>query len=245
LTHNALIVLDDGSYLELFAPTRPWIMTLLALIKRLGLLGRLTAKRSSIVRRFLEHVARGEGFADVALLTADLDGQLEAARERGLAMDEPLPGGRTRPDGREVRWRSGVAMAPDVPFLIEDLTPRQLRVPASGKGKHLNGVSGIAGIVIGVADLSQAAAHYRALLAPARDPESLAAISPSRAPEFSLGAVVLTLAAQDPGAEAGGAHSARASPPRFLLRLRTASKAAAGALDLQRTHNAVLELVAH
>ena len=35
-------------------------MTLLAALKRLGLLGRFTSNRPSIVRRFLEHVASGE-----------------------------------------------------------------------------------------------------------------------------------------------------------------------------------------
>jgi len=243
LTHNALIVLEDGSYLELFAPTRPWIMTLLASLKHLGLLGWLTSKRSSIVRRFLEHVANGERLADFALLTAGLEQQLAAARAQGLPADEPLPGGRTRPDGQELKWRFGVPLSAGLPFLIEDLTPRSLRVPDSGTQEHANGACGIARIAIEVIDLPQAAARYRALLDPVGDTCAGVVSSPKRALDFSVGTTVLTLVERAEGDAAAGGASMRPGLPRFSLKLRTASKAAVGVLDLQRTHNAAIELI--
>jgi hypothetical protein len=242
LTHNALIVLENGSYLELFAPIRPWIMTLLAALKRLGLLNRFTSTRSSIVRRFLEHVASGEGLADIALLTNHLDRQLAAAREQGLRVDEPLTGGRTRPDGQQLKWRFGVPLSTCLPFLIEDLTPRSLRVPESGT-QHVNGVCGIAAIAVDVLDLPQAAAHYQALLGLTRDTCARVVTSPQRALDFRVGAAVLTLVERAEGDPAAVGASVRMDPRRFSIKLRTANKAAAGVLDAQRTHNAMIELI--
>lgn len=243
LTHNALIVFEDGSYLELFAPTAPWIMRVLAMLKRLGLLGWITSNRSAIVRRFLEHVAGGEGFADIALLSSNLDRQLAAAREQGLALDGPLPGGRTRPDGQQVQWRFGVPLANGLPFLIEDLTARALRVPEGDVRQHANGVRGIAGIVVEVPDLSRAAASYGALVGIANDSGMRASPTSTRTRDFRVGTAVITLVERADRTAASG-DSSTAAPRRFSLVLRTADKAAVGPLDSRQTHNAAIELAA-
>jgi hypothetical protein len=121
-TENALIAFDDGAYLELVAfyredPRHPW----------------------------WEMTQAGGGLVDYCLRTDDLEADLHAFRAAGVDIAEPVAQSRERPDGVEVRWvcalprgrHRGVA-----PFLIEDETPRDLRVPR--ETRHANQVSGVA-----------------------------------------------------------------------------------------------------
>ncbi|MBE0625993.1 MAG: VOC family protein [Burkholderiales bacterium] len=243
LSHNALILLEDGSYLELFAPVRPLTMTLLVLMDKLGVLGGITSKRTSIVRRFLEHVARGEGIADIALLTDSLDEQLESARRNGLPMDKPLLGSRIRPDGQESKWRFGVPMMNGLPFLIEDLTPRMLRVPENAARRHANGVSGIARIDVEVSDRVQANANCCALLGLSCDTEPRQVDASKAALYFRVSGVDLALVECTDDEWTGRGSSAKTRPGQISLRLRTTDKANVGPLDSRQTHNARIELV--
>jgi Glyoxalase-like domain len=131
-THNALIVFRDGTYLELLAPTSP------ALLENLD-----SEDRSS----FLFMFAEGEGYRGYALVSDDLESDVKAIQQSGLEIEMTPPNGRARPDGVQLRWRS--AFLTDfpgamTPFLIEDLTPRNLRVPDDPAiTTHPNGASGI------------------------------------------------------------------------------------------------------
>lgn len=144
-SHNALIVLADGSYLELKAwrdpaPAERWWATL---------------ERS------------GEGLVDFALLSKAPEEELAAARARGLVtLKGPVPGERVRPDGRHLKWTTARHDTPDVPFLCGDITPRNLRVPdAPELLRHANGASGVALITVAVRDLDVSLARWHALLA--------------------------------------------------------------------------------
>jgi hypothetical protein len=128
-THNALIVFQDGSYLELMAPTGN------------------PPRPGSPDYSFL--FANGEGFAGLCLSSADLDAEVEAIRERGGAADDPTEGGRQRPDGVEMRWRSVWIDGEPLPFIMEDLTPRPLRVTDdSAATTHENGATGLAAATV-------------------------------------------------------------------------------------------------
>lgn len=128
-THNALIVFRDGSYLELMAPTgRP-------------------ATPGSPDYSFL--FAHGEGFAGLCLSSDDLDADVNAIRARGGVVDTPAEGGRQRPDGVEMRWRGAWIDNTTLPFVMDDLTPRTLRVsddPADTT--HENGATGLIGATV-------------------------------------------------------------------------------------------------
>jgi len=125
VTHNALVCFADGSYLELVAFRRP-----------------------DPTHRWWRHAANG-GFADFALLSDDLAQDLSTVKD--LVVREPAEGGRTRPDGVSLRWRAAFLRAP-LPFLIEDLTPRELRVPGGEAARHANGVTGVANLVVAARD---------------------------------------------------------------------------------------------
>jgi hypothetical protein len=88
-------------------------------------------------------------------------------KARGVSYEGPNPGARSRPDGVELEWRTAQPAGTDghgLPFLIDDVTERALRVPSGEAARHPNGVSGIAELNILVADLDSAGEAYARLL---------------------------------------------------------------------------------
>lgn len=144
-THNALVSFADGTYLELIAFTEP--------DRPQG-------------HRWWKTLADGEGLIDVALRSDDLRTVAGRLARAGMGGDEPQAGGRVRPDGTEIGWRNLVLDRAGVwlPFVIEDVTARELRVPGGSATEHPLGVAGVAGLTIAVADLDASAAAFAALL---------------------------------------------------------------------------------
>jgi hypothetical protein len=211
-THNALVIFADDSYLELIAFKRP-----------------------APEHHWYRHAAIGEGLIDFALLPTAIEADLAAARERGLTIDGPFAGGRVRPDGQQVAWQTGRASTPDLPFLCGDVTARVLRVPDGAARAHANGASGIARLVVAVADLGASVTRYRALLGAAeRD------VAPHAA-SFALGDTSITLATPDSGNAALKEQLRARGEGPFALMLRGAPHDAR--LDLGLTHGARIELI--
>jgi len=210
-THNALVIFADDAYLELIAFKRP-----------------------APEHHWYRHSAVGEGLIDFALLPTLIEADLAAARERGLEIEGPFPGGRLRPDDQQVAWQTGRALTPDLPFLCGDVTPRVLRVPDGAARTHANGVTGIAGLTVAVADLGVSVARYRALLGTAELPSS----SPVAARAiFALGDTTITLAtpADTTNTPLSARLAARGEGP-FALALRGAAQGAT--FDLRLAHGA-------
>jgi len=140
LTHNALVGFQDGSYLELIA---------------FHDVAAASGKHS-----WAPVAERGGGWADFAVLSNDVAADAAALGE--LVARPPEDGGRTRPDGVAVSWRVARLEKP-LPFLIEDLTARDLRVPHGAAAMHANGTSGVASIVLGATDPARVAERYARL----------------------------------------------------------------------------------
>ncbi|CCO37476.1 hypothetical protein BN14_11632 [Rhizoctonia solani AG-1 IB] len=155
LTSNALVALADGVYIELIAfeqsPTEP---------------------PASDNRWAKKH----PGWIDWALL--GLDDYIDviiAERDRwvksGIKYQKGQDGGRKRAgDGKELKWR---ITAPKenhgqgtAPFFCQDLTPRDLRVPAAGPDTHTNTALGVAHIHLKVpqAQLNKVKAQLSVIL---------------------------------------------------------------------------------
>lgn len=141
---NALVVFQDGSYLELISwdPPNP------------------AERWSNLLRE------RGEGLVDFAVTPEDLVRAVEEARGRGLELVGPVDGQRVRTDGTLVKWQTARPTDFSLPFFCSDVTPRALRVPEGEVRNHANGVTGIQRIDVGVAELFQASASYAKLLGP-------------------------------------------------------------------------------
>lgn len=165
LTHNALIPFPDGTYLELLATRRGSMIKTLQLLRKLRLLGIYTNNETAINQRLIGDLASGVGMNDYCLSSVDLVENLSQMKERGAIFSNPIPGGRIRPDGKEIKWRTSVPAVIDLPFLIDDLTPREIRVPKVDNDYHKNGILGLKGIIVLVANLVESMAHYRAMLA--------------------------------------------------------------------------------
>ncbi len=133
-SYNALIGFADGSYIELLSfyedsPAHPWW----ALLED-----------------------RGAGLLDFCLATDDIRSDLAAFRAQGVASGELMQGARARPDGYQVRWinnKVGNAWQGLIPFIIEDVTPRNERLPQ--EREHANGVTGINSLSLATADAAR------------------------------------------------------------------------------------------
>lgn len=164
LTHNALVPFPDGTYLELLSTTRSARIKFLFILKRLRLLSLYIGDDTVINRRLTTDLASGIGMADFCMRSGDLEKEISLLQTRGEHFSDPNPGGRLRPDGKEIAWLTSVPRTLDLPFLIEDKTPRELRLPPVEDGYHKNGILGISGLAILVSNLVESMAHYRALL---------------------------------------------------------------------------------
>lgn len=225
-THNALIAFADGSYLELLA-----------------------FKRAAADHHWWLHTTAGNGLIDFALQPDSLADDIAAMAERGLCYKGPIGGGRLRPDGQRIEWELGMPPTPDLPFLCADVTPRALRVPDGVAWQHANGVMGIAGVTIAVADISASAARYRALLraedyGEVRLPGFAVAESGAHSAVFPLAGATMTLAAPAPDSH-GPLHDRLDAHGEgiFALRLRSSIPAGTGPLNAERAHGARIELV--
>jgi catechol 2,3-dioxygenase-like lactoylglutathione lyase family enzyme len=149
-SHNALVAFEDGAYLELIAWTAP----------------------GPTERWYEVHAKHGDGLMDFALLPGDTAQAIAEAKARGLELDGPIDGGRVRPDGTQIRWRTARQATFDLPFLCGDVTPRGLRVPEGEARKHPNGVVGVKSVTVAVRDLEATLARYAALLGHGADEEA-------------------------------------------------------------------------
>ncbi len=142
-THNALVPLADGSYLELIA------------VQDMAL-------AEEKVPHVVNALRRENRLANFALESNDLEADLKMIRDRGLEMNDIHDGERNRPDGQRVAWRSASSTNPNLPFLLQDVTPRELRIPLPtfgiGQTLSLNDVN------VGVTDLDSAQAAFQQLL---------------------------------------------------------------------------------
>ena len=144
-THNALVPLADGSYLELVGVKKPEL-----------------AQQFPFGQQVLEALAKPNRLAGYALESGDVNGDVRAIRDRGLTIAKAPPGGRARPDGQQVSWRTAHLENPRLPFLIQDLTPRQLRVPPPSEG--LGGATRVGWVEVGASDFQPVITSFTQLL---------------------------------------------------------------------------------
>ena len=131
-SYNALIGFADGSYIELLgfyeeAQAHPWWDLL--------------------------H-SRGGGLIDFCMATDDIQADRQALLQAGVSSSDLYEGGRERPDGYSVKWINNKVEGEfqgRIPFIIEDVTPREERLPA--ERQHANGVTGIDCLTLAVEDL--------------------------------------------------------------------------------------------
>jgi len=141
-SHNALIAFEDGSYLEIIA-----------------------FYREARDHRWWEPLRKGERFVDFCFQTDDLPGDTQKLRDAGVAINDPVPWARKRPDGYELKWLLSLVTGSQrgvAPFLIQDLTLRSERVPQAFE--HPNRVTGIETVTVAAPEIGSVEKWYDSLL---------------------------------------------------------------------------------
>jgi len=144
ITHMALLGFDDGSYIELISTIDP-------------------EERSPI----WDAAIRGDsGPCGWAIRTDDVADEARRLRGLGVDVEGPLVLGRDTPDGERAEWEmaitGGATPGATLPFVLRDITSRQVRVRPSAwaVGSELLGIDTV---VLGVRDLERQAARFRML----------------------------------------------------------------------------------
>jgi hypothetical protein len=141
-SHNVLISLADGSYIEIIA-----------------------FYREALDHRWWEPLQKGERLVDFCMQTDDLRGDTLKLRAAGVAINDPVPWSRTRPDGYELKWLLSLAQGSHrgvAPFLIHDVTRREERIPQTLD--HKNRAIGIETVTIAVGELGPVERWYDGVL---------------------------------------------------------------------------------
>lgn len=145
-THMALVGFEDGSYLELIAPFAP------------------EAAPTGMMGGWAQFMRGNAGPSAWAVASCDIHAAVQRLRTAGIPVHGPDPGGRTRADGADLQWETAILGAGSagslLPFMIQDKTPRNLRVQPSAALEG-SGITGVGAVVLGVRDLEEAAAQFR------------------------------------------------------------------------------------
>ena len=149
-SHNALVAFEDGSYLEIIA-----------------------FYQESPDHRWWDPLKKGERLVDYCMQTDDLARDTGKLRECGVTINDPVPWSRIRPDGYELEWLLSLATGSHrgvAPFLIQDMTPREERIPR--QWQHENGAAGIGTLTVAVSELSKVDHWYQTIMG--KEPQPVA-----------------------------------------------------------------------
>ncbi|MDX1523509.1 MAG: VOC family protein [Anaerolineae bacterium] len=136
VTHMAFLGFVDGSYIELISAIEG-----------------ISAKAHAF---WDKHIADDGGPCAWAVQVDDVAAETARVAELGIHVEGPAYYSRRRPDHSVVEWDlaflGGQGAGARLPFIIKDITPRELRVrPADSVADGL--LTGVAKVVLGVADL--------------------------------------------------------------------------------------------
>lgn len=213
LTHNGLVIFADGSYLELIALVDP-------------------SQREAA--SFKQLVREAEGYTGYALLSNDIDSDIEMMQQQGIQTNAIRSGSRERGDGAQLRWRMARLGTQMSPFIIQDETEHNLRVPDDAQTTtHENSAQAITNITILAEDFGKVVTRYSALLG------TMAATEGDIA-TFPLDGCTITVRACADTDEQHYAAQFGAVPYELTVRGGTTSQL----LDVTQAHGARLQLEA-
>ncbi len=145
-TENALVAFADGSYLELLAFRDPATRDELRALRGSERWDAHLRGVSAIARRFLPRLAGPAGVGDACIGGERLARFATESRRRECVLTGPVAMRRERPGADALAWELLLPAEDTLPFLIEDRSPRDARVPGGDATRHANGATGIAGV---------------------------------------------------------------------------------------------------
>jgi hypothetical protein len=140
VTHMALLGFEDGSYIELISTME---------------------KGRKDTNFWGEHIAYDGGPCAWAIYVEDVAAEVARLAQLGIRVSGPHYMNRRRPDGGLVEWDLGFlgdqGAGATLPFIIKDITPRELRVrPSASMTGQPALLTGVGKVILGVKDLQQA-----------------------------------------------------------------------------------------
>jgi hypothetical protein len=146
VTHMSLATFEDGSYVEL-------ISTLEA------------GREAPIWSRHISGAAGPCAWAVGAPASGGVAGEAARLAALGVTVRGPVAMHRERPDGQVARWELAYVGESDpgamLPFVIEDRTPRELRVPPAEPDRSAGRLTGVGAVILGVRDLDDAIGLFK------------------------------------------------------------------------------------
>ncbi len=143
VTHMALVGFDDGSYIELISLVDP---------------------NRTDTPFWRDFILSSAGPCWWAARSTDIEVEVKRVRALDISVVGPTTYSRNRPDGTQIRWKLAVLgdrpIGTVLPFLIQDETPRTLRVNPT-QNVASSDLFGIAAVVIGVSELDQTIDLFR------------------------------------------------------------------------------------
>ena len=201
-SYNSLIGLQDGAYIELLSFYEP-----------------------SPAHYWWDAVhERGGGLIDFCMRTDDIRGDYAVFQEQGVDMS-PLVGlSRLRVDGYKLAWLNNEIYGDYqglIPFIIEDKTPREERVPKVTS--HANGAAGIDTITLVARDLDMTRRIMDAALKREAQPVHDAALHASGI-VYQVGPHRLEYLSPDDASSALHQHIAAKKPVPWRIRFKSATQ---------------------
>lgn len=165
-----VIPFADGTSLHLVSVPRAWKRWVLSCLERLDILNNVFAKAPLPTQRIIQSLARsavyGHGLADCALQTQNIDLLATALSARGYTGLDVTCLTQSRSDGLPITLdflSLPFDTAPAAPLIFSEVSDPLLRIPAAENCFHVNGVRGIARVVIPVPDFDHAVQTWQAI----------------------------------------------------------------------------------
>ena len=160
-THNALIYLKDGSFLELFSTNHGIVINILLrfMVKIIGL------KNPSYSSRLARYLPGQEGLKDYALDSvpgAQYQENIDKLLKNGLKLSKPRPKSRTDHHGIKLNWTLCCPESIRLPFLMSEYHPSP--IIEIQDTSHANGADAIQEIMISTSEWNKAYKEYTLLL---------------------------------------------------------------------------------
>ncbi|MCU1235783.1 MAG: hypothetical protein JWP63_3750 [Candidatus Solibacter sp.] len=144
-TEMALVSFPDGSYLELMGIQPD------------------ADPQAMAAHGWAKYLKESAGPTAWAMRTKDIAAEVRRLKAAGVEVGAPEASGRKRPDGVQLQWQTsdvgGGTRGTFYPFLIEDKTPRALRVYPRGKPVTKE-IRGVTRVVVAVRNLDEAIKLY-------------------------------------------------------------------------------------
>ncbi|MEM1037811.1 MAG: VOC family protein [Pseudomonadota bacterium] len=154
--HNALIVFEDGIYIELMHfPKARLQRILLALTRPIGLFNLMLSGDKEILRRFLIHWTNAPSghWVDWSFAVEPMEAAVEHVRASGFEVAKSAyVSERLNSENETARWKMQGTPNTNLPFLIEDFSGSAPRAPLNKGHSHDNGAVALKEVILGSPD---------------------------------------------------------------------------------------------